>query len=163
MSVIAAKVYEDKICIASDSILIKEELKRTNFVKLKKFGKTVCGGCGSAEELCLFFEFVKTHPIYQASVSVLVEYMHDFQNYLRDIANIEKSDNTYLIIENNKLFEVEGFFVREITDYTAIGAGEAYALTALYCGKSAEQAVKITCKLCSTVCEPVTSFVYMKE
>ena len=37
---------------------------------------------------------------------------------------------------------MEGFFIKELTDYTAIGAGMDYSLSALYLGNSVEDSIK---------------------
>ena len=47
---------------------------------------------------------------------------------------------------------VEGFYVKEITDYMAIGAGMDFALAALYLGSSVKDAIKTACHL-SILCE----------
>lgn len=58
MSVIAGKVYNDKIVVAADSIVVKGWSKRTgNFAKLLEINDMIIGGTGSAEELSLFFRF----------------------------------------------------------------------------------------------------------
>ena len=60
MSVIAAKVECNKITIASDSILIQEDLKRTDFKKLHRTADVIVGSCGTAE--ITLFSYVTTHP-----------------------------------------------------------------------------------------------------
>jgi hypothetical protein len=66
-----------------------------------------------------------------------------------------KIDNNYIIIYAGHVYEVEGMFVQEITDYTAIGEGEAYALAALYLDHDVVDAVKAACKFSCFVSEPL--------
>ena len=79
----------------------------------------------------------------------------DFSKYKEHYVGNSDIENCYLIIMNNQLFEVDGFFVQKVEDYTAIGEGEPYALTALYLGQAPIEAVKTTCELCCHVSLPV--------
>ena len=158
MSVIAVKVESDKITIAADSIIIKDDLKRTNFQKLRDSGHMIVGGCGSAEELSLFFEFAKRSKDKLTSVYDVQEFMNKFASYKKAYADDNKINNAYIIIYDKYVYEVDGMFVQEVTDYTAIGEGEPYALTALYLGRSVETAIKAACDLCCFVAEPIVSF-----
>ena len=160
MSVIAARVYNDRIVIASDSIVVKESLKRTNFKKLQKINNIIVGGCGVAEELALFFEFVRHTPSPEPNIAGLQSYMLQFANMKEYYTKETKSECTYLLIVEGKLFEIEGMFVQEVVDYTAIGEGEDYALAALYLGHTVEEAVKVACDLCCFVSEPIIQFNY---
>ena len=97
MSVVAVKVESDKITIASDSIIIKDDLKRTNFQKLHDFGHMIVGGCGSAEELSLFFEFAKRSKEKLTSVYAVQEFMSKFANCKRAYTDDNKIINAYII------------------------------------------------------------------
>lgn len=164
MSVIAAKVENDKITITADSIILKDDLKRTNFRKLYQQNKDViAGGCGTAEELCLFFTYLNDHAPEVASVPAMIQFMSNFAEWKNRYIHDDVIHNCYLIIFKNKLFEVDGMFVQEVTDYTAIGEGEAYALSALYLGHSVEEAVQVACDLCCYVSEPIVKFTVEKE
>lgn len=160
MSVIAAKVGADYIQVAADSILIKEEMKRTkNFSKLIQFNGIVAGGAGSAEELSLFFRFINNlNKPDSATVAGIQDFMRSFDRWKESYTNTTGIDNCYLIVYKGKLFEIDGIFVQEISDYTAIGEGEPYAITALHLGCMPTEAVKVTCDLCHSVCEPVVEF-----
>ena len=155
MSVIAAKVYSDRIDIASDSILIKDDLKKTDFKKILHTPTMCVGGCGTAEELSLFFTFVEGHHPKYATKSGILMYMRDFAKWKFDYINDDVIHNCYLIIYQGKLFEVDSMFVQEINDYTAIGEGEPYALAALHLGHNVIEAVQTACDLCCFVSEPV--------
>ena len=158
MSVVAVKVESDKITIAADSIIIKEDLKKTNFKKLYRFKDIIVAGCGSAEELSLFFKFAKNFSPPSCDIDGISDYMQTFANVLEDCYNDRKINNDYIIIYKGHVYEVEGMFVQEITDYTAIGEGEPYALAALYLGHDVVDAVKAACKFSCFVSEPIVSF-----
>ena len=158
MSVIAVKVDSNRIRIAADSILIKDDLKRTNFKKLFKFKDIIVAGCGSAEELSLFFKFAEEFTPASCDIDGIRDYMQTFSDVLEDYYNDRKINNDYIIIYKGHVYEVEGMFVQEITDYTAIGEGEAYALAALYLGHDVFEAVQAACKFSCFVSEPIVSF-----
>ena len=158
MSVIAVKVEADKITIAADSIIIKDDLKRTNFQKLRDFGQIIVGGCGSAEELSLFFEFAKRSKDKLTSVHAVQEFMNKFATCKRAYTDDNKINNAYIIIYDKHVYEVDGMFVQEVKDYTAIGEGEPYALAALYLGHDVVEAVQAACKFSCFVSEPIVSF-----
>ena len=155
MSVVAVKLYPDKITIAADSILIKDDLKKTNFKKLYKFKDIIVAGCGSAEELSLFFKFAEEFTPSSCDINGIREYMKTFSDVLEDCYNDRKINNDYIIIYKGHVFEVEGMFVQEIINYTAIGEGEPYALAALYLGHTVKDAVRAACKFSCFVSEPI--------
>ena len=158
MSVIAAKVYDDRIELASDSILIKDDLKKTNFKKIFNTYGICAGVCGNAEELSLFFTFIQEHKIDNSSVCGVLNYMKQFAKWKFEYTNDDVINNAYLIVHKGKLFEVDGMFVQEIKDYTAIGEGESYALAALHLGHPVEDAVQVACDLCCYAAEPVVKY-----
>ena len=155
MSVVAVKVESDKITIATDSIIIKEDLKKTNFKKLYRFKDIIVAGCGSAEELSLFFKFAEEFTPASCDINGIRHYMKSFSDVLEDYYNDQKINNDYIIIYKGHVYEVEGMFVQEITDYTAIGEGEAYALAALSLGHDVVDAVEVACKFSCFVSGPI--------
>ena len=162
MSVVAAKVFPDRIEIASDSILIKDDLKKTNFKKMLSTPTITVGGCGNAEELQLFFTFVSNNAPDDGTSKGVLDYMKQFANWKAQYTNDDTIKNCYLIITDHKLYEVDEMFVQKIDDYTAIGEGEPYALAALHLGHSVEAAVHTACDLCCFVAPPVSKYTVMK-
>lgn len=158
MSVIAVKVESDKIIVAADSIIMKDDLKRTNFQKLYDFGHMIVGGCGSAEELSLFFEFAKRSKKKLTDIHTVQQFMDDFALFKKSYIDDNKINNEYIIIYDKHVYQVDGMFVQEVKDYTAIGEGEPYALTALHLGHSVVAAVRAACDLCCFVSEPILTY-----
>jgi len=71
--------------------------------------------------------------------------------------------NAYLLIYHSKVFFIKDLYVREITMYWALGAGETYAKAALHLGHSAYEAVQVACEL-SPWCEtPINTIQIKKE
>lgn len=159
MSVVAAKVYDNKIVIAADSILCSGYSKRTtNFTKIVKINDMIIGAVGSAEEASLMWHYVRTHKPESAEERDILAFIVDFVKYKNDIVNNTKVENDYLLCFEGHLFHIEGLFVCEIKDYSAIGAGRDFATAALYLGHTPSEAVHAACKLSCWVSEPIIEY-----
>jgi len=160
MSVIAGKVYNDKIVIAADSIIVKGWSKRNSgFAKLMNINDMIIGGTGTAEEISLFFRFAQTHKPESGTEKDILTFITEFTSWKHDNYNDNSFlKNTYLIAYEGHLFEIENMFINEVQDFVAVGAGEDFANAALYLGHSPEEAVKVACELCCFVSEPIIKF-----
>jgi ATP-dependent protease HslVU (ClpYQ) peptidase subunit len=79
--------------------------------------------------------------------------MAEFADWKKQRTNEYTLENVYILVIDKKVFQIESFFVAEIDTFTAIGAGQDFALAALYLGHSPKEAVQIACEL-SVMCEP---------
>lgn len=62
MSVVAAKVYADRVTMAADSIMTKGWSKtNNNFVKINEINDMIVGGCGLSQEVSLMWHYMTTH------------------------------------------------------------------------------------------------------
>lgn len=153
MSVVAVKVTDKKITIGADSILVSGwTQEKDKLAKLNETNGMVIGDVGDAQEGALFLMYCKTRKPREASSDAIVEFMSDFQDWLKNKIDEVKLGNQYILVFEKKAFMIEGFFVKEVTDYTAIGAGMDYALSALYLGNSVKDSIKAACHL-SIYCE----------
>lgn len=160
MSVIAAHKIGNNIYFAADSIVSKDDLKRTDFRKLKQITPcTVVGGCGGAEELALFYTFATEVEFTGSTVRDVQDYMREFSLFKEHYLDTRSLDNEYIIAHKDHLFEVQGMFVKEVHNYVAIGAGEAYALSALYLGHDVETAINVACNFCKDTSLPIQTAV----
>ena len=143
MSVVAVKVKKNKIVIGADSILVSGwTQEKDKLAKLNEVNGMVIGDVGDAQEGALFLMYCKTRKPREASVEALVEFMSEFQDWMVKKVDVTKLGNQYVIVLDGKAFMMEGFFIKEVTDYTAIGAGMDFALSALYLGNSVEDSIK---------------------
>ncbi len=165
MSVVAAKVYTDRIVMAADSIIVSGWSKNPNnkFVKLNEINKMIVGGCGSAEEQSLMWHYMNTHKPESATEKDILSFIIEFSKWKNDFVGNNQINNVYLIAYQGHLFQIENMFVSEIQEYAAIGAGEDYFNTALYLGHSPKEAVKVACDLCCFVSEPIIEFTMIKD
>ena len=159
MSVVAAKVYTDKVVIAADSIIVRGWSKRnTNFAKIAEINGMIVGGCGEAQESSLLWRYMQTHQPESSSEKDVLEFIVEFAKWKRELIGDSTICNTYLMVFDGHLFEIESMFVHEVKDYIAIGAGEDFATAALHLGHSPRDAVKVACDLSCYVCEPVITY-----
>lgn len=163
MSVIAAKINGDKITVSSDSIITCGTMKRNNFKKLIHTWSLIAGGCGDADELTLFLQFIINHPPKEDTVDYMHKYMKNFSEHKEYYLGEEKINNEYIVAFSNKLFMIDGLFIQQVKDYAAIGEGQPYALTALHLNHTTEEAVKAACDLCCYASEPVVTYSLTKR
>jgi len=159
MSVVACKVYKDKIEIASDSITIYGSTQSKDSAKLFQCNDMTIGGVGLAEETALLRLFSATTKPLSATENSILEFLAAFSTWKK--SRVEKSgiENFYILIFGNKAYEVYGWHVKEIDTYGAIGAGMNYALSTLYLGHDVEKAVDVATEL-SIYCEkPIIKYV----
>lgn len=160
MSVVAAKVYKDKIVMASDSIIVRGWSKNTNndFSKLVEINGMLMGGVGVAEESSLMWQFMKTHKPESPNEKDILEFVIEFAKWKRDITGNYAINNDYLLAYDGHLFVISSMLAYEVTEYCAIGAGEDFANAAMHLGHTPREAVKVSCDLCCYVAEPILEF-----
>jgi ATP-dependent protease HslVU (ClpYQ) peptidase subunit len=163
MSVVAVKVEKNKIIIGADSILVNGNTQeKDKMAKLFKNEWMIVGDVGEAQEGALFQIFSKTRKPRESSVEGITEYLFDFFTWKKEKTDSTELNNHYIIIFEKKAFLVEGFYVKEINDYYAIGAGMDFALAALYLGSTVEDAIKTSCHL-SILCEEPVNLIEVKK
>jgi ATP-dependent protease HslVU (ClpYQ) peptidase subunit len=156
MSVIACRISENGYEIASDSITVRRYTQTkgqtSDFSKLFEVNNMVIGGVGRSEEISLFRLFLLTHNSFNSTEQSLLELLSEFSDWKNKKIDNPELENHYLIGVYNNVFCVEGWHIEKITSYMAIGAGQEYALSALYLGHSAEKAIETAIEL-SMYCE----------
>lgn len=160
MSVIAAKVYKNRIEMAADSIVIHGSLKRTNYNKLFEINGMIIGTCGYAEEGAFMRYYAETHKPASSNEKDILRFFVEFQAWKTDAGcTIPDCGNYYLFYFDGHLFCVTDMHVEEIDDFAAIGAGRDFSYAALYLGATPEEAVKVACELSCKVSEPIVKAV----
>ena len=157
MSVVCAKIYNDKIQISADSIRTNGKSKRTDTgsCKLVRANNMIVGSTGSAQEGSLMRHFIKTHRPKEATEKAVLDFMVEFSKWKKDYGDGDEVENSYILAYDKKCFEIECMFVCEITNYCAVGAGSDFATAALYLGHSPREAVRVSAELSCCVAEPI--------
>lgn len=165
MSVVAAKVYDDRIVMSADSILTNgyEKEPNVNFAKIAKINDIILGGVGYGDEQSLMWLYMENHQPVEANEREILNYIIEFSKWKNTLIGNGFLRNEFLIAYKGHLFHICKFMVREIKDYFAIGAGAPYATTALYLKHDPEESVKVACDICYFVSEPIKTFIQEKE
>ena len=162
MSVVAVRKEKNKIMIGADSIRISGwgTQEKDKLAKLFRIGKdTVLGAVGHAAVNALYREYLENHLPKTNDEYGWTMLMRDFADYLSNLKSAPKfEDSLFIVVYHKKVFLLAGYFVREIRDYYAIGAGADYALSALYLGAGVKKAVETACEL-SIFCEPPVNII----
>lgn len=160
MSVVAAKVYKDKIVMAADSIVVRGWSKRTDhdIVKINEINGMIVGGTGYAQELSLMWQYMATHKPASATEKDVLSFIVEFSKWQRDLIGNGSVDNTYLMAYDGHLFQIEDMLVYEVSEYSAVGAGQDFSNAVLYLGNSPRDAVKVACELSCFVAEPIIEY-----
>jgi ATP-dependent protease HslVU (ClpYQ) peptidase subunit len=157
MSVVCAKVYNDKIVVAADSIVTYGWSKNTkgDFSKLTRVNDMIIGTSGSVTEGGLMWQYMRTHKPATASTSDVLDFLTEFSRWKNDLTQNAEVANEYLLAFNGKLFTAEGMFPYEVKTFASIGAGMDFGNAAMHLGHTPREAVKVACDLCCFVAEPI--------
>lgn len=156
MSVVAVKVTDKGYTVAADSIAVfgYTQTKGSNIdmVKLKEVNGLVIGGVGYGEEVNLFYLFCETRKPETNSESSLLSFISEFSEWKYKKTGKYYGGNAYIIGYGDKVYDVTGYDINQVTTYWAIGAGMDFALASLHLGHTPEEAVATAIEL-SVYCE----------
>ena len=160
MSIVAARVYADRIEMSADSISVRDDHiidQNTSMQKIFFNGAMIVGGCGEAWEALMMGEYISSRTPTSNTMMGILSFIKGFLAWLGPYIPDHKTlANTYLIALGDKLWEVtDGPTIIEVRDYIAIGDGEEFAMGAMFCGHSPHEAVKSACALSCYVAEPI--------
>lgn len=159
MSVVAVKVTDNEITIGADSIIAygwTQEKDRLG--KIDEVNGMIIGSVGTAQEGALLRMYARTRTPRSADCESIVDFISDFHGWMKEKTDESELQNDHIIVFEKKVFICNGYYVKEVVDYTAIGAGMDFALSALYLGKSCKDAIKAACHLSVYCEEPINMF-----
>ncbi len=166
MSVVAVRKEGSKITIGADSIRISGwgTQEKDKLAKLSRVNKELIVGCvGDCAIYSLFREFLSNHLPKSNTEYGWTSLISEFSSYLNELKNAPKLEHTaFIVVNKSRVFYLASYFVREINDYYAIGAGMDYALSALYLGGTVKEAIETACHL-SIFCEKPINIMEMKK
>ena len=166
MSVVAARKYHDRLVFSSDSIRVSGALRETSRVtgdergKLFEVNDLVIGGVGLIMELSFMQIFARNHKPAAPTVEGVLDFIVEFYTWSTSKDNAFSKRNEYLIGMEGEIFRVcDSYLVEKINEFSAIGAGEYFSLTAMYLDKTPEEAVQIANELCVYCAPPIHTIV----
>lgn len=164
MSVVAVKIYKDRIGIAADSFVGHGDIGQTKMRDAKickiKDGY-IFGSAGYLNEVAFFRQFCKTHTPKSMDEGDLMDFMSDFGDFARKkTGDVNfKSENETILIFNKRVVSINcGSFSRHVKKWFALGAGSYHASTALFLGHTEIEAVNAACELTAYCEKPIQSF-----
>lgn len=162
MSVVAAKRCPGKLEFAADSIRVNGYLTENSRVtgdeqgKLFEVNDMIIGSVGYVMELSFMQIFARNHKPSAATVESVLDFIVEFYAWAKKKDDTFGRKNSYLIGIEGEIFRVStGYLVEKINEFSAIGAGQHFALTAMYLNKSPQEAVEIANELCVYCSGPV--------
>lgn len=162
MSVVAVRIYDEKIEVAADSIMVRGWTQTNKYSKLHFINDMYIGTSGLAEEGSLFRIYCTTRKPEQATEGAIITFFSEFADWKNNRTGSSSLQNEYIFIYSGKVFEIQHFHIQEIKDFTAIGAGMDFALAALHLGHKADEAVAVACALSVYCEEPIDLFTINK-
>jgi ATP-dependent protease HslVU (ClpYQ) peptidase subunit len=155
LSIAVVKVHDNIIELGADSIVVKGDTLNTrdSDAKIKSVERGFSfASAGSAMEIEMFYLFSKTRKPSGNDEENILTFFEEFREWLCKKTDISKINNSFLIVFRGKAFYFHKYYLKEVKDFEAIGAGSDFALAALYLGKSTKEAVQVACDL-SIYCE----------
>ena len=152
MTVIAAKVYDDKIVMSCDSQISRGYNKRNNVMPSKVIKGTdfLVGLCGDATLITFLHMFSKNHPIGDGEEAAVIDWIVEFLEFIKKkTGNWHATGNNQLLIAHKSgLYVIVDWAPIKVKDWYAIGSGFEYAEAALYLGRDTKTAVDVANELC---------------
>lgn len=155
MSVVAVRVYKDKIIIGADSFVgfSRDTQLKDKDVKLFKQNGMIIGGVGYARDVSLLKLFSRDRKPARSDEDSIIDFITEFIEWAKKRIKDYELETEFTIIYNNKAwFLSPGLYLKRIKDYRAMGAGQDIAQAILFLGKGVKDAIDIACEL-SIYCE----------
>ena len=161
MSCVAVRVSDKEVNFAADSICTRGDLivsTPKSLPKLEKINDMIIGCCGYRAETGLMFQYAQNHKPLDNSLNSIRQFFIEFCEWKQKFGEKFITENEYIIGYQGKCYVNIYNDISEVKDYCAIGAGMHYAYAALYLGKTAKEAIKVSCALCCYVAEPIIEY-----
>lgn len=108
------------------------------------------------------WQYMTTHKPATATEKDVLAFVVEFSRWKRELIGNGSVDNTYLMAYDGHLFQIQDMLVYEVSEWSAVGAGEDFANAVLYLGNSPRDAVKVACELSCFVAEPIIEYSMQK-
>lgn len=157
MSVVAVKVYKEKIVIGADSQSTSYWHNKNYTNKIYKIAKDfIIGGVGYTSHNQRMRLFCETNKPASARERDILEFFVNFHEHMLKADKDYKPYNEWLLVFGGVAFEVTAdLLIRKIKDYEAIGSGMEYARAAMHLGHPIAAALKVACDLTVFCGEPL--------
>lgn len=158
MSVVAGKVYKDRIVVAADTQVTEYWHNKNECHKVWQVGDLIIGAVGLAAEAQLMRLFLDSHKPKSVTEHDLIEFFVEFFDYCIKRNKDFKPGNNYLVAYQGKLVNVYSDLSIFYREQDAIGSGMEYAKAALHLGKDPSAAVAVACDMTIYCSEPIDTY-----
>lgn len=158
MSVVAAKVYVDKIVIGADSQSTSYWHNKDSVNKIYKIADDfVIGGVGYTAHNQLMSLFAETNKPASSRRRDVLEFLVNYNDWMKEKVEHYKPHNDFILAYKDKCYWIssEDLYIKEVEDYCAIGSGHEFAKAGLYFGKDVKEAIKVACDLTVFCSDPI--------
>jgi ATP-dependent protease HslVU (ClpYQ) peptidase subunit len=169
MSVIAVKVYDNKIEIAADSRTTYGKFANTPQQqldnKLFKIKDIVIGMAGYSKTQTLFQTFLESYEPIIGSIAEIYTALKEFRKWREEICGDEKDDEKAMyaiLISEGKAYIIEDYAISEVVGFAAVGSGMTEALVAFDFGATPKEAVVAAVNHNIYCSEPIIEFIVKK-
>jgi len=149
MTVLAAKIYNDRIQISCDSMVSRGWHKKTTGYpdKIIEGSDFIAGVCGDATAMSLLIMYSKNHPVGVGGLDRIVEWCSEFLEFVKKKTNNWGIDSSLILVHKSGLFMIEDWIPMQINDWCAHGSGYKHAEAALFLGHDTDKAVDVAINL----------------
>ncbi len=160
MSVVAVKVYDDKIVIGADSQSTSYWHNKDSTNKIYRIADDfVIGGVGYTSHNQMMYLFCETNKPAGSRKRDILEFLVQFNEWMRKKNSDYSPYNSFLMVFKDKAFWITpDLLVQEVKDFCAIGSGMEYTKAGLHLGKTVKESIKIACELTIYCSEPIEMF-----
>jgi len=164
MSVVAVRIYKDKIVIGADSFVgfsYDSQLKDKD-VKLFEQNEIVIGGVGYAKDISLIKLFSRDRKPARDDEDAIIDFIAEFKEWAAKKDKDYTLETDFMIIYQDRAWFVSaGLYIKEIKKYRAMGAGQNMAQASLYLDNTVEKSLNVACEL-SIYCEKPLNIIEKK-
>ena len=169
MSVVAVKIYKDRIEMGCDSQVTygeyKEDIqKRYGLGKILDINSMLIGYVGFlGEGQRMMLYAMKTKPAGNR-ISDIIEWFLGFVDDCKKKDFEFKPFNNWILVYRQKVFQIsDDLDVFEVKNYCAMGCGKFHAIPLLEMGMSIREAIEMSCKLDIYCSKPVKIYSVSKN
>lgn len=157
MSVVAVKIYDDRIVMGADSQSTSYWHNKNSTNKIYKISDDfIIGGVGHTSHNQMMSMFCETNKPAGNRKRDILEFIIQFHDFMKKKSTEYTPYNNWLMGFSGKAFWITAdLLIQEIKDYHAIGSGMEYARAGLYFDKTIKESIKIACDLTIFCGEPI--------
>ena len=165
MSIVAAKIYKDRIVIGADSQSTSYWHNKNETNKIYKVANDfIIGGVGYTAHNQLMRLYCETDKPASARERDILEFFVKYHEWIKTKVKDYAPVNSWIIAFRGECFGVTSdLLIVKVKNFHAIGSGMEYARAALHLGHSVRDAISVACDLTVFCGRPIEMFTMKKK